>query len=121
MNIIEFNGDPMLQLEKFEDMDKYIFYLNQESFDEIKSYSELISENIPEYFNDKKTDFVLFAAGGTDDEGKEFPDTYIGISSTSNSDYPYYFSAIYASDFQYTKPENGEIIFLKKNDKQLKQ
>ncbi len=120
MNTIEFTGDPMLQLEKFEDMDKYVFYLNQESLDEIKSYSKVLSENIPPFFSDKESSFVLLAEGGIDEEGNEFPDTYIGISDIQNEDYPYYFSAIYASDFQYTKPENGESIFLKKNSKKIK-
>lgn len=114
MNIIEFTGDPMLQLERFSDMDKNIFYFNKSSMDEIKSYSKELSENIPEFFDDKKPDFILLAEGGIDEEGNEFPDTYIGISNTQNEDYPFCFSAIYASDFQYTKPENGEVIFLKR-------
>lgn len=120
MNIIEFDGDPMLQLEKFEEMWKYIFNLNQESLDEIKTYSKELSSNIPPFFNDKNSSFILFAKGGIDEDEKEFPDTYIGISYTQNEDYPYCFSAIYASDFQYVRPENGEIILLKKNSKQLK-
>ena len=117
MNIIEFAGDPMLELEKFEDMDKYTFYLNQESMDEIKSYSEEISVNIPKFFNNKRCDTILFAEGGKDEEGKEFPDTYIGVCYTQIEEYPYCFSAIYASDFQYEKPENGEAIYLKRNSK----
>ena len=120
MNKIEFDGDPMLQLEKFEDMDKYIFYLNQEALDEIKSYAKEMSEIIPQFFSDKKSSFVLFAEGGIDEEGNEFPDTYIGISNTQNTDYPYCFSAIYASDFQYAKPKDGKSIFLKKNNRKLK-
>lgn len=120
MNIIEFTGDPMLQLEKLNDMEKYIFYLNQESIDEIKSYSKELNEDIPLYFSNKKSSFVLLAEGGIDEEGNEFPDTYIGISHTQNEDYPYCFSAIYASDFQYARPENGEAIFLKKNSPKLK-
>lgn len=118
MNIIEFTGDPMLQLEKFEDLGKYIFYLNQESMDEIKSYSKKVDDNIPQFFNDKKCSLVLLAEGGIDEEGNEFPDTYIGIIDTKNEEYPYCFSAIYASDFQYIKPENGEELFLKKSQKQ---
>lgn len=114
MNIIEFTGDPMLQLENFKDMDKYIFYLNQESLDEIKTYSKELSKNIPLFFKDKNSSFILFAEGGIDEEGNEFPDTFIGISNNQNDDYPYYFSAIYASDFQYEKPENGEKVFLKR-------
>ena len=120
MNIIEFTGDPMLQLEKFEDMDKFIFYLNQNALDEIKSYAKEMSENIPQFFSDKKSSFILFAEGGIDEEGNEFPDTYIGIIDTQNADYPYCFAGIYASDFQYAKPENGESIFFKKNSKKLK-
>ena len=120
MKIIEFTGDPMLQLEKFKDMEKYIFYLNQESIDEIKSYSKELNKDIPLYFSNKKSSFVLLAEGGIDEEGNEFPDTYIGISNTQNEDYPYCFSAIYASDFQYARPENGEAIFLKKNSPKLK-
>ena len=120
MNIIEFNGDPMLQLEKFEDMGKYKFYLNQEALDEIKSYSQNLSENIPQFFSDKNSSFILFVEGGIDEEGNEFPDTYIGISETQNEEYPFCFSAIYASDFQYTRPESGETIFLKKSSQKLK-
>lgn len=120
MNIIEFNGDPMLQLEKYDDMDKYIFYLNKEALNNIKSYSKEIKKNIPIFFRDKKSEFVLFAEGGIDEEGNEFPDTYIGIRCTLNEDYPYCLSEIYASDFQYISPEFGEIVFLKKNSKGLK-
>ena len=119
MNVIEFNGDPMLQLEKFDDMDKYIFYLNQESIYEINSYSTRLDENIPPFFNDKSSSFVLFAEGGIDEEGNEFPDTYIGISNNQNDEYPYLFSGIYAADFQYDKPANGEEIYLKKNSKRF--
>ncbi len=120
MNVIEFNGDPMLQLEKFEEMDKYTFYLNTGSINEIKSYSEELTKNIPEFFNDKKSDFILFAEGGIDEEGNEFPDTYIGISSTEDKNYPYFITAIYASDFQYACPEEGEAIYLKNNTKKKK-
>ena len=120
MNLIEFNGDPMLQLEKFEDMENYIFCLNQEATNEIKSYSKEITENIPKIFKNKNSSFILLAEGGKDEEGNEFPDTYIGFSDTQNSDYPYCISAIYASDFQYEKPDNGAIIFLKKNNKILR-
>ena len=120
MNVIEFTGDPMLQLEKFEDMDKNIFYLNSESMEEIKSYSEELKENIPQFFKDKNSSFILFAEGGIDEDGNEFPDTYIGIRNTENKDYPYCISAIYASDFQYASPENGEPIFLKKNNQKTR-
>lgn len=119
MNIIEFNGDPMMELEKFEDMDKYIFYLNQESLNEIKSYSDELNDDIPQFFSDKRSDFIFFAKGGVDEKGNEFPDTYIGVNYTHNEEYPYTFSGIYASDLQYTKPENGEEIFLKKTDLNL--
>ena len=115
MNIIEFVGDPMLQLEKVDNMSKVIFYLNTEAITEIRSYStEVTGEDIPPFFSDKKSSAILFAEGGIDEEGKEFPDTYIGICDTQNNDYPHCFSAIYASDFQYVKPEKGEAIFLKK-------
>lgn len=40
MRTIEFTGDPMLQIEEFEDKESNIFYLNQEALLEIKSYSE---------------------------------------------------------------------------------
>ena len=117
MNIIEFTGDPMLQLEKFEDIDNYIFYLNQEALEEIKSYSKQVSENIPNFFNDIKSDFIFLAEGGIDEEGKEFPNTYIGIKNSLNTEYPYYISGIYASDFQYLSSINGNEIYLKKNSK----
>ena len=117
MNVVEFTGDPMLQLEKFENMCEYIFYLNQESLDEIKSYSQVIVENIPHFFDDKHCGFILLAEGGKDENGKEYPDTYIGINNTLNTEYPYCLFAVYASDFQYSQPENGEIIFLKKQTK----
>lgn len=72
MKIIEFTGDPMLQLEKFKDMEKYIFYLNQESIDEIKSYSKELNEDIPLYFSNKKSSFVLLAEGGIDEEDLKY-------------------------------------------------
>lgn len=114
MKIIEFDGDPMLQLEKVEDMDNSIFHLNQESIDEISSYSEELKENIPQFFTDKDSSIIYFAQGGTDEEGNMFPDTYIGIKNNSDSEYPYTISAIYASDIQYTCPKIGKEIFLKK-------
>lgn len=120
MNIIEFNGDPMLQLEKYEDLDKYIFYLNEASYSEIKSYSDEINESIPMFFAGKKNKSILFAKGGIDDDGNEFPDTYIGIDDTDNDDFPFCIASIYASDLQYSKPKNGEIVYLKKTSKKLK-
>lgn len=114
MNTIEFTGDPMLQLEKYDNVEKYIFYLNPLAMDEMKSYSIEINKNIPRFLNDRSNDFILFVEGGIDEEGNQFPDTYIGINNTSNEAYPYLISAIYAIDFQYNSPKNGEIIFLKK-------
>ena len=115
MNIIEFSGDPMLQLEKYEKKDEYIFYLNQESMDEISSYSDELKEDIPDYFNNIDSSFVLFAEGGIDEEGNEFPDTYIGIKNVQKEEFNYKISGIYASDLQYKAPENGIEIFLKNN------
>ena len=115
MKIIEFDGDPMLQLEKVEDIDNSIFYLNQESVDEIASYSKELKENIPQFFVDKDSSIIYFAEGGMDEERNKFPDTYIGIKY-NNSKYPYTISAIYASDIQYTCPKIGKEIFLKKNN-----
>lgn len=120
MRIIELVGDPMLQLEKIEDIDKYIFYLNQESIDEISSYSVELKENIPQFFVDKDSSYIFYAEGGIDEEGNEFPDTYIGIKIISDVDKKYKISAIYASDMQYVSPITGEEILLKKNSKNLK-
>ena len=116
MRVIEFTGDPMLQLEEFEDKEKNIFYLNQESFDEIKSYSEEVTNDVPEFFNSILTDTLFFAAGGQDENGDEYPDTYIGIRNVEGNEYPYVISGIYASDFQYAIPVAGEPIYLKKQN-----
>ena len=116
MRVIEFDGDPMLKLEGFDDLSKYSFYLNQASVDEIKSYSEEVKENVPEFFNDIDTDYVLFVEGGIDDDGNEFPDTYIGIKNNNDSECEYKMAGIYASDIQYKNPTDGEKIYLKKND-----
>ena len=120
MKTIEFTGDPMLQLEKFEELDNYIFYLNQESMDEISSYSSEVEENVPPFFANTASDFVLLAEGGIDEEGNEFPDTYIGIQAVEKEGYKYMISGIYASDLQYAAPSNGEEIFLKKNNENVK-
>lgn len=119
MKIIEFDGDPMLQLEKFDELDNYIFYLNQESMDEIDSYSSKVEENVPQFFANIMPSFVLLAEGGVDEEGNEFPDTYIGIQvlDTPNQ---YKIAGIYASDIQYASPQNGEEILLKKNNENVK-
>ena len=117
MNIIEFNGDPMLQLEKFDNMEDYKFYLNEEAMDEIRSYSNEVNENIPEFFADKHSDYIYLAEGGIDEEGNEFPDTYIAINEVNNVDYPYIISSIYASDFQYETKDNGKDVYLKKNNR----
>ncbi|MBR5370252.1 MAG: hypothetical protein IK137_02995 [Bacilli bacterium] len=119
MKIIEFDGDPMLQLEKVENMDKSIFHLNQESVDEIASYSEELKENIPQFFVDKDSSIIYLAKGGIDEEGNEFPDTYIGIKCNDKSKCPYTITAIYASDFQYACPKTGEEIFLKKKSNEI--
>ena len=116
MDIIEFNGDPMLQLEKYDKLDEYIFYLNQESMDEINSYSDELKTNIPEFFNDINSSFILFAEGGIDEDGNEFPDTYIGIQSILKDECSYKITGIYASDLQYKAPKNGREILLKKNN-----
>jgi hypothetical protein len=120
MKIIEFDGDPMLQLEKFEELEQYTFYLNKEAMDEIKSYSSELRDNIPEFFNAINPSFVLLAEGGIDEEGNEFPDTYIGIRNISNEEYGYQIAGIYASDMEYSAPNDGEEIFLKKNSKKIK-
>jgi len=121
MRTIEFTGDPMLQIEEFEDKGSNIFYLNHEALLEIKSYSEEKTaidlkddEEVANFFGSIPTDKVLFAAGGTDDNGDEFPDTYIGIKNVEGNEYPYIISGIYASDFQYVVPNVGEAIYLKK-------
>ena len=120
MKVIKFDGDPMLQLEEFKEKRNYKFYLNQEAFSEIQSYSTEEIESIPEYFKGIVFDTIFFAAGGIDEKGNEFPDTYIGIKNVESSEYPYMISAIYASDFQYTVPENGEEVYLKKSNKLIK-
>ena len=112
MKIIEFDGDPMLQLEKFDELDKYIFYLNQESMDEIDSYSSKVEENVPQFFANIMPSFVLLAEGGVDKEGNEFPDTYIGIQVLEMPG-QYKIAGIYASDIQYAAPKDGEEILLK--------
>lgn len=114
MKIIEFTGDPMLQLEKFEDLNNYIFYLNQSSMDEISSYSEELETDIPSFLSELTPSFVLFAEGGKDEEGNEFPDTYIGIQNLQNQEYPYKIAGIYASDLQYKSPLKGQEIYLKR-------
>ena len=117
MRIIEFDGDPMLQLEKFDDVNKYVFYLNQESVDEISSYSIELKANIPSFFEDKGSNYIYLAEGGIDEEGNEFPDTYIGIKTIADVGRPYKISGIYASDFQYECPKVGEEILLKRTSK----
>lgn len=114
MKTIEFKGDPMLELEKFENLDTYIFYLNKKSFSEIKSYSKTISNNIPTFFVENKTifDILFLAEGGIDECGKEFPDTYIAIQNVHDKQYK--IIGIYASDFTYIAPDNGEEILLNK-------
>ena len=119
MRTIEFNGDPMLQLEKINNIDECIFYLNQEALEEIASYS-VEPKEIPPFFAGKKYDFMYLAEGGIDEEGNEFPDTYIGVSKVEGQDYDYKMEGIYASDFQYSAPSFGEEIFLKKNSIVLK-
>ena len=119
MKIIEFNGDPMLQLEKFENLDNYIFYLNQESMDEISSYTNEVTEEVPQFFKNIMPNFVLLAEGGIDEEGNEFPDTYIGIQVLDTPD-QYKIAGIYASDIQYAAPSKGEEILLKKNNENIK-
>ena len=117
MKIIEFTGDPMVQLEKFDNMDELVFYLNDESVAEINSYSVVVTENIPEYFSDIKRDYILLAEGGIDEEGNEFPDTYIAIGTDEKGTK---IAGIYASDFQYRAPMSGEEILLKKNKENVK-
>ena len=118
MKVIEFNGDPMLQLEKYDELDNYVFYLNQESMNEISSYSTEVEE-VPQFFKNIIPNFVLLAEGGIDEEGNEFPDTYIGIQvlDTPNQ---YKIAGIYASDIEYSAPSQGEEILLKKSSENIK-
>lgn len=113
--IIEFDGDPMVQLEKFDPLDDKIFYLNKESLDEILSYATE-AENIPEFFEGivENISDVLFVAGGIDEEGNEYPDTYIGVKYEEKQESVAIISGIYASDIQYKSPKEGETILLKK-------
>ena len=107
----------MLQLEKFEDLSKYVFYLNQNAMDEIISYSNELRDNIPEFLKDLDSASILFAEGGTDEDGKDFPDTFIGIQNVPNPEFSFKIAGIYASDFQYKAPSFGEEIYLKKTAK----
>lgn len=112
-HVVEFLGDPMVALEKC-DLNS-IFFMNQSAYDEIASYSSVVGDgDFPDFFKTNKSDVIFFAEGGIDEEGKSFPDTYIGVCNTADSDYPFRLSAIYASDFQYVCPQNGNVICLKR-------
>ncbi len=121
MKTIEFMGDPMLQFEEIKNVNNYIFYLNQESMDEINSYSCIVIDNIPEFFSNLDLNHVLFAKGGIDENGDPFPDTFIGIKTMKNAENLYKISGIYASDFCYVAPDSGEEILLKKRNMKKRQ
>lgn len=114
--IIEFDGDPMLELEKYTDLSQYVFYLNGQALSEIKSYS-MKSEYIPDYFkeNNINFDYILFAEGGKDENGEEFSDTYISIEEIQEKEIVAKISGIFAADIKYSSPEAGAKIFLKKS------
>lgn len=114
--IIEFDGDPMLELEKYTDLSQYVFYLNGQALSEIKSYS-MKSEYIPDYFkeNNINFDYILFAEGGKDENGEEFFDTYISIEEIQEKEIVAKISGIFAADIKYSSPEAGAKIFLKKS------
>lgn len=115
----------MLQLEKFDDINDKLFYLNKGSLEEIKSYTILTNE-IPEYFNKNfelsniDNFYVLLVEAGIDDDGNEFPETYILIEDLNDDDCAIILG-IYADDLQYIRPLKGEKIVLKKLEEKKKQ
>lgn len=120
MKIIEIKGDPIIQLERFDDFYKYIFYLNDEALSEVKSYSKETTENIPVFFQDVQFDFMLFVPEGFDEAGNHFSETYIGIKYIDNQEYTSKIAGIYASDLRYKSPSAGKEVFLKKINLKVK-
>lgn len=120
MKIMEFDGDPMMQVESFDNLTDKIFFLNQESVEEILSYSTTDVKTIPSYIKKNVPllngvdQIVLIVEGGIDEEGKAFPETYIALAMYDQADISGQILSIYASDIQYAKPANGEEILLKK-------
>ena len=119
-NIVEFRQDPMIEIDKLDQLGDKILYLNETGMDELKSYSRIILDfPIPEEFNkqfpnaNEENTFFLKSTEGIDDEGREFPETYFVIENTKNEDFPYKILGLYSFGNCYISPQVGEEIYLK--------
>lgn len=119
-NIVEFRQDPMIEIDKLDQLGDKILYLNETGMDELKSYSRIILDfPIPEEFNkqfpnaNEENTFLLKSTAGIDDEGREFPETYFVIENTKNEDFPYKILGLYSFGNCYISPQVGEEIYLK--------
>ena len=119
-NIVEFRQDPMIEIDKLDQLGDKILYLNETGMDELKSYSRIILDfPIPDEFNkqfpnaNEENTFFLKSTAGIDDEGREFPETYFVIENTKNEDFPYKILGLYSFGNCYISPQVGEEIYLK--------
>ena len=119
-NIVEFRQDPMIEIDKLDQLGDKILYLNETGMDELKSYSRIILDfPIPEEFNkqfpnaNEENTFFLKSTAGIDDEGREFQETYFVIENTKNEDFPYKILGLYSFGNCYISPQVGEEIYLK--------
>ena len=118
---VEFIGDPMIEIEKYKDnLDDYIFYLNQSSMDAIEEYA-VPTVKIPTFFDGLNSSKILFAEGNDNpEEGDIFPDTYIGVLFDTDKQ-AYKIIGIFADDINYKAPQYGKEVLLKSQDERTKQ